>query len=340
MRKSLILVLVLFLFGSFCLMATGQKEEEAIRPIELKFGHTDPPGGPREEAALFFAEKVKEYTHGRYIVKTFPSGVLGNDTKLLELEAIGGIDFVVSGAAIYGKHHKPMSLTLCPFLVETLEQGWHLYDDTDWVKLRFKELEDKGFKMLATWEAGFRCLTTKNPVQTPADVKDIKLRVPPNPIHLTIWTTLGANPVSMGINEVYMAIQQGVVDGQENPIPTIYTNKFYEVAKYVTLTNHVYGPIPLSISMKTWEKISETDQKAIMKAAKEASTFSRKLVSEQLDSMVEEMKAKGAIIYYPDLAEWYEKVLPAYYKIKEDFGAELVDSLMAEAQKIKEKYPK
>lgn len=329
--KFLITLIVVLLFTTILFGVTFAEQ--------LRFAHTDPPGGTREEAALFFAEKVKEYTEGRYTVKTFPSAILGNDVKLLELVSIGGVDFVVSGPVIYGKHIDAMSLLIFPYLIDTFEQGWHLYDDTNWVRTRFKELESKGFKMLATWEAGFRVLTTRMPVKKPSDVKGIKLRVPPNPIHLTIWKTFGANPVSMGIKEVYMAIQQGVVDGQENPIPTIWANKFYEVAKYVTLTNHNYGPIPLSISMKTWQKISAKDQQAIMKAAKEASAYSRKLVTEQQDQMIKDMEKAGAIIYRPNLTEWYNAVLPAYEKFKKDYGEELVESLMKEAQEIKNKYP-
>jgi tripartite ATP-independent transporter DctP family solute receptor len=306
---------------------------------ELKLSHTDPPGGPREMASILFAEKVKEYTQGRYTVKTYPSGVLGNDNKAVELLTIGGLDLTVAGSSIYGKSVKEMNLLMSPFLVESFEQGWHLYDDSKWIAARYKELEARGIKVLATWEAGFRCLTTRKPVKIPADIKGMKLRVPPAQIHLIIWKTLGANPVSMGLNEVYMAIQQGVVDGQENPIPTIWTNKFYEVAKYVTITNHVYGPIPLSISMKTWKSMTSKDQKAFLKAAKEASAYSRKMVSEQEGQMLKDMKKAGAIIYYPNLKEWYKAVAPAYKEFKKSYNPKLFDELLKEAAKIKAKYP-
>jgi tripartite ATP-independent transporter DctP family solute receptor len=328
--KLVVVMLALFLATSFTLGA-GAKE--------LKFGHTDSDKSLREDAAQFFAEKVKEYTEGRYTVKTFPNAVLGNDTKLLELEAMGAVDFVVSGSAIYGKHLNEMSILLSPFLVETFEQGWHLYDDSDSVKTWFNTLESKGFKMLATWESGFRCLNTSKPIKTPEDVKGLKLRLPPNPIHLTIWETLGATPVSMGIKEVYMAIEQGLVEGQENPPVATYSMRMHEVAPYVTLTNHVYGPISVSMSMKSWNALSPEDQEAIMKAAKEAAAYNRKAVVDNLDGILKKIEEEGGTVIKTDLKVWYQAVLPAYDKFKEDYGKDVVEKLMKEAEEIKAKYP-
>ena len=304
--------------------------EEGLKAKELIFAHTDPPGGPREKTAQFFAEKVREYTKGDYRITTYPSSMLGYDTKLLQLAAAGGIDFVVAGSAIYGKYVKEMSLLLSPFLVETLEQGWHLYDDSYWVRIWYKELETKGFKMLSTWEAGFRCLTTRFPVLKPADLQGITIRVPPNPIHLSIWKHLGANPVSMEMKNVYAAIQEGRIDGQENPITTIWIQKFYEVAKFITLTRHSYAPLPLSISMRTWERLSARNQQAILHAAKEAAVYSRKLVSEQQNQMLKDMEKAGATIYHPDLQVWHDamsQAVEAFRKEYEVLNYEALDQL-------------
>jgi tripartite ATP-independent transporter DctP family solute receptor len=223
--------------------------------------------------------------------------------------------------------------------VESFEQGWHLYDDSETVQGWFKELEGKGFKMLATWESGFRCLNTTKPIATPEDAKGLKLRLPPNPIHLTIWETLGATPISMGIKEVYMAIEQGLVEGQENPPVATYSMRMHEVAKYVTLTNHVYGPISLSMSMKTWNSLSAEDQEAIVKAAKEASAVNRKAVVDNLEGILRKMEEEGATVIKTDLKAWYDAVLPAYDKFKADYGEEIVEKLMKDAEAIKAQYP-
>ncbi len=293
--------------------------EEGTKAKELIFAHTDPPGGPREKTARFFAEKVKEYTQGNYTTTTYPSSMLGYDTKLLELAAAGGVDFVVAGAAIYGKYVKEMSLLLSPFLVKSLVQGWHLYDDSYWVRVWYKELETKGFKMLSTWEAGFRCLTTRMPVLQPTDLQGLTIRVPPNPIHHSIWKHLGAHPVSMEMKKVYAALQEGMIDGQENPITTIWTQKFYEVARFITLTRHSYAPLPLSISMKTWKTLSPRNQEAIQHAAKEAAAYSRRLVSERQNQMLNDMEKAGATIYHPDVHAWHDSMLHAIEAFKQEY---------------------
>jgi TRAP-type transport system periplasmic protein len=131
--------------------------------------------------------------------------------------------------------------------------------------------------------------------------------------------------------EVYLAIQQGTVDGQENPIDTIYVNKFYEVAPYVTLTQHVYSPIPLTMSERTWQKLSPVDREAVTKAAKEAADWSRKTIVANDDSELKEMASKGAHISRPEIAPWRTAVQPAYDQAKAKYGAD-VDAVLADAE--------
>ena len=164
---------------------------------------------------------------------------------------------------------------LMPYLVETYDQGWKLYDDSKWLKAQFDKGPEKGFRFLSSFEAGFRSMTTKEPLNSPADAKGKKLRTYPNEMQRWLLEAMGFNIQIMPLPEVYLAIQQGTVSGQENPIDTIHANKFYEVAPYVTLTNHVYSPIPLTISEKTWQKLSPADREAVTRAAKEAADWSR-----------------------------------------------------------------
>jgi len=138
---------------------------------------------------------------------------------------------------------------------------------------------------------------------------------------------------------VYLAIQQGAVSGQENPIDTIHANKFYEVAPNVTLTQHVYSPIPLTISEKTWQKLSPADRDAITKAAKEAADWSRKEVSSNDDRQLKDMESKGAKIGRPDLAPFRAAVAPTYAKAKEKYGAD-VDTMLAEAEAVRKASPR
>jgi len=284
----------------------------AAAPIILKFSHTDPQDGLRDQAAKFFAEKVKEYTKGRYEVQVYPASQLGNDPKNIEQLNLGGIDFTVSATGSYAPQIPSLNLAMMPYLVDSYEQGWKLYDESAWLKKQFDLAPSKGFRFLATWEAGFRCLTTKEAVKTPADCSGKKLRGFANAMMTAVIQNMGFAVQIMPINEVYLAIQQGTVVGQENPIDTIITQKFYEVAPYVTLTRHVYSPLPMAVSEITWQSLASADRDAMVKAAKEAAAFSRKAVKEKEASQLAEMTAKGAKVSTPDIAAFRKAMQPVY----------------------------
>jgi tripartite ATP-independent transporter DctP family solute receptor len=304
----------------------------------LKFSHTDQPGGLRQKAAELFAQKVEQYTQGRYKVQVFPAAQLANDPKAVEQLQLGGIDFTVTGTGTYATHIPTLNLMLMPYLVESYDQGWKFYDDSKWLKAQFDKGPEKGFRYLAAFEAGFRCMTTKDPLNSPADAKGKKLRTYPNEMQRWLLEAMGFSVQIMPLPEVYLAIQQGAVQGQENPIDTIHANKFYEVAPYVTLTNHVYSPIPLTVSEKTWQRLSAADREAVARAAREAADMSRKEVRAAEDAQLADMQSKGAKIGRPNLAAFREAVQPAYAKAKEKYGAD-VDTVLAEADALRKAMP-
>ncbi|MEO9162609.1 MAG: TRAP transporter substrate-binding protein [Casimicrobiaceae bacterium] len=304
----------------------------------LKFSHTDQPGGARQKAAELFAQKVEQYTQGRYKVQVYPAGQLANDPKAVEQLQLGGVDFTVTGTGTYATHIPTLNLTALPYLVETYDQGWKFYDESKWLHAQFAKGPEKGFRFLGTWEAGFRSMTTKDPLRTPADAKGKKLRSFPNEMMRWTLDAMGFNVVIMPLPEVYLAIQQGVVSGQENPIDTIYANKFYEVAPYVTLTQHVYSPIPLTIAEKTWQKLSPQDREAVTRAGREVETWIRNEIRANDDRQLKEMASKGAKVSRPDLGPWREAVKPVYVKAKEKYGAD-VDAVLAEADTVRKALP-
>jgi tripartite ATP-independent transporter DctP family solute receptor len=301
----------------------------------LKFSHTDQQSGARQAAAQVFAKKVEELTQGRYKVNVFCCSQLGNDPKNIEQLALGGIDFTVSATGSYAPHVPSLNLTMMPFMVDSYAQGWKLYDESKWIQDQFAKAPEKGFRFLATWEAGFRSMTTKDPLMSPDDAKGKKLRTFPNEMMRWTLEAMGFNIQIMPLPEVYLAIQQGAVSGQENPVDTIYSNKFYEVAPNVTLTNHVYSPIPLAISEKTWQKLSPADQKAVSEAARVAATFSRNLISGNDAKLLKEMESKGAKVNAkPNVAAFRTAVQPVYAKAREKFGAD-VDALLKDAETVR-----
>jgi tripartite ATP-independent transporter DctP family solute receptor len=312
--------------------------EQSSAQTILKFSHTDQPGGSRQKAAELFAQKVSEYTQGRYEVRIFPAGQLANDPKAIEQLQLGGIDFTVSATGSYATHLPSLNLTMLPFLVENYEQGWKFYDESKWLKEQFALAPAKGFRFLATWEAGFRDMTTKAPLTTPADARGMKLRSFPNEMMRWTLEAMGFSVQILPLPEVYLAIQQGAVAGQENPVDTIYSNKFYEVAPNITLTNHVYSPIPLTISEKTWQKLSPQDQAAVMRAAQEAADWSRKDIRNNDERELKEMESKGAKISRPNIGPWRDAVKSVSGEARKKYGAD-VDAILADAEAVRKALP-
>ena len=316
-------------------LATLVATAPAAAQTVLKFSHTDQQAGARQAAAQVFAKKVEELTQGRYKVQVYCCSQLGNDPKNIEQLALGGIDFTVSATGSYAPHVPTLNLTMMPFLVDSYAQGWKLYDESQWLQAQFAKAPAKGFRFLATWEAGFRSMTTRDMLSTPADAKGKKLRTFPNEMMRWTLEAMGFNIQIMPLPEVYLAIQQGAVSGQENPVDTIYSNKFYEVAPHVTLTNHVYSPIPLAIAEKTWAKLSPADQKAVTEAAQVAAKYSREFISGNDANQLQEMAAKGAKVNAkPDVAAFRTAVQPVYAKAREKYGAD-VDAFLKDAEAVR-----
>ena len=225
---------------------------------------------------------------------------------------------------------------MMPFLFETLTQGWKWYDESKWVKALEETAPAKGFRILNYVENGFRHLTTKAPVNSPEDTKGKKIRVAQ--AEMLVWASeaMGFGTQVMPITEVYLAMQTNAVAGQENPIDTIYANKFYEVSPYITLTGHIYGPLSMCFSEKNWKKIPADDQAIIKRAAMEAQTFSRKFIVDSEERMLKEMVTKGAKVNpTPDYAAFRKAVESVYQKTRDKYGAKDVDIVLAEAAEIR-----
>jgi tripartite ATP-independent transporter DctP family solute receptor len=310
----------------------------AAAQTALKFSHTDQPGGTRHKAAEMFGQKIEQATQGRYKIQVYPAGQLANDPKAVEQLQLGGIDFTVSGTGTYATHIPTLNLTALPYVVESYEQGWKLYDESKWMRSQFDLGPAKGFRFLAVWEAGFRSMTTKTALATPADAKGKKLRTFPNEMMRWTLEAVGFTVQIMPLPEVYLAIQQGAVQGQENPIDTIHANKFYEVAPHVTLTQHVYSPIPLTISEKTWQRLSEADRAAIAKAGNEVATWIRAEIRGNDERQLADMKSKGAIVAKPAVGPFRDAVQSVYAKAKEKYGAD-VDVFLADAEAVRKAIP-
>ncbi|NJS36278.1 MAG: TRAP transporter substrate-binding protein [Brachymonas sp.] len=305
---------------------TAQKQN-----ITLKFNHTDTPSGTRHLAAELFAQRVAQLSNGRIKVMVFHSGQLGNDPQSIKLVSEGKLDFTVSATGSYASFVPQLNLTALPYLVGSYEEGWRFYDQSPWLKEQFDKLPAKGLRHLATWEAGFRSFTTKSPLSSPADAQGKKMRVFPNEMIQWIVQAVGYEPVVIPVTEVYSAIQQGRVDGQENPIDTIRALRFYEVAPNIALTQHVYSPLPVVVSEQSWAKLSKADQQLIDKAADESQAFSRTTVRQQDERNLQQMQAAGAKITRPDAAAFSNAMKPVYEKARAKYGTD-VDAVLKDSE--------
>jgi len=301
----------------------------------LKLAHTDQQQSSRHAGSLLFAKKVKELTQGRYQVRVYCCGQLGNDPKLVEQVALGGIDFAVTSTGSYAPHLPTLNLTMAPFVFDSYEQGWKFYDESKWLQDQFAKAPAKGFRFLAAWESGFRQMTTKQPLATPEDARGRKMRGWANEMVLWSLEAMGFGVQIIPVPEVYVALQQGAVSGQENPIDVSYTQKFHEVAPYVTLTNHIYSPTPIAVSERTWQKLPEADRKLIAQAAAEVTPYMRKLIRENEDRLLADMQAHGATVNRsPDIAAFRKAVEPVYAKAREKYGAD-AETVFAEMAAVR-----
>lgn len=292
-------------------------------PRVLKLNHTDTPSGARHQASELFARRVEELTRGKYRVLVFHSGQLGNDTQSIKAVAEGRLDFTTSATGSFASLVPELNLTALPYLVDGYEQGWRFYDSSPWLQDQFDKLASKGVRHMATWEAGFRSFTTRSALVRPDDAAGKKMRVFPNDMIKWIMESIGYEPVVIPVTEVYAAIQQGRVEGQENPIDTIRALRFHEVAPHIVLTQHVYSPLPFVASEALWGKLAMAERELFIRAAREAAALSRRLVREADDRNLEAMRAAGARIVRPDVAAFRKAMASVYARAEKVYGPEV-----------------
>jgi tripartite ATP-independent transporter DctP family solute receptor len=293
-----------------------------------KLGHVGPPTHPYQLGALKFAELVKEGTKGQIVIDVFPSSQLGNERDLIEGLQIGTVDFVLSSTGPMGSFDPKFGAPDLPFIFRDLNHAYKVLDGEVGQEL-FASLKKKGITGLAWFENGFRQVTnSKRTIEKPEDLKGLKIRTMENPIHVAFFRELGVDPTPMAFGEVFSALEQKVVDGQENPVAAVTAAKFYEVQKYLAMTGHVYTAVPLMVRSELFASFSPEQQKVILAAAKEASTYERKLLSDQEKIGLEDLQKKGMTISYPDRAKLQEATAPVYKKFEGTIGKDLIQKIL------------
>lgn len=306
----------------------GSTDGEA-KKVSLKIGHTLADTSHYQKGMEKFKELVEQKSNGELTLQIFPNGSLGGERDMIEGLNVGSLDMVLTSTAPMNGFVPEISAVDLPFLFRDADHAHKVLDGEVGQDLR-KKVETKlpSVTTLAWWENGFRNVTNKNAaINTPEDLKGIKVRIQENPIHSDTFKSFGAQPTPMSFTELFTALQQGVIDGQENPVPVIYTSRFNEVQKHLTMTRHFYSPSLLMVAKNTFNGLTPEQQKALSEAAVEAGNYERQVVQDMEKQYLAELKEKGMnIIENPDVQPFVDAVKPVYDKYEPQFG-DLVEKI-------------
>lgn len=313
----------------------GKKDSSSAEypSLVLKLGHIGDPAHPYAKGADYFAELVGKKSNGKIVVKNYHSSQLGDQKTLIEGLVYGTIDMALVGTAALGQFQPQISLFDLPFLFSDLD---HAYKSLDTVGMELgKPLEAKGIKLLGYMENGIRHMTNNvRPIKSPEDVKGLKIRVQTNKIHVAMIKAMGGSPTPMNLGELYTAMQQGAVDGQENPAAHIYTQRYYEVQKYASRTAHVYSPEPVLISMTKWNAFPQNVKDLFISCANEAIAWQRKLSSDEDEALWDKIKATGKMqVIEVDRKPFMDATAGLYEEFASSVGRENLAKIKALAKK-------
>jgi TRAP-type transport system periplasmic protein len=304
----------------------------------IKFATQNPKGHPIVIGMEKFAEIVQAKSGGKIKVNLFPGGQLGSDQANVTAVQGGTLEMVSMNTGILASVAKELAIVDFPFLFANAKEADTLMDGPVGKKLHAK-LEEKGIVGVAFFELGFRNITnSKRPLNKVEDIDGLKLRVIPNPINVDWVKALGANPTPMPFPEVYGGLESKAIDGQENPVAVIAANKFWEVQKYIALTNHQYNPQSVIFSKKVWDTLSPAEKKIIADSASEATKHQREQSRAAVAANLELLKKNGMTVTQFDateVAKLREKMKPVIAKYTANVGEALVAEVNAELAKMR-----
>lgn len=324
-KKLLSLALILLVaLGAGTALASGAQEgggADEQEPVTLRLAHISDEEHPSHKGSVAFKEEVEERTDGRITVEIYSNSQLGSAPEYTEQVKLGTLALGLATSGQLQVWIPEYGAVMIPFLFEGYDHA-HRALDGEAGELLAEMARDEGFEVLANWEWGFRQLSnSKLPVRRPSDVAQLKMRVP-NEIQLqAMYKTLGASTSIIAFPELYQALAQGVVDGQCNPLATIYYQNLYEVQDYVTMLYHVYNTQMLVMSSEVYDSLSEADQTILREAAMSAGKMVRELTVSSEQDLIDMMEDAGIQFNSPDLAPFREAVAPAIDEIADFTGA-------------------
>ena len=311
---------------------------QAMAEVKAKIGHAMPESHPQAAAMNKFTELAATYTSNNVKVQAFHGGVLGSDEKQLQAVQAGTQELYIGTLAPLSSRVKEVQVWDLPFMFQNEKEVYAVLDGASCKKI-FASIEPSGLVGLTWTGMGFRNLSnSKRSVTKLEDVSGLKVRVMANPVALETWKTIGANAVPMAFSEVFPALETKALDGQENPLVHMYSNKMQEVQKFISVTNHVYTPVALVASKKFWDTLSAADKAGLQKAAVEAGLLQRKLLEAGDIDVVKKFAAAGVTVNNvssAELARIQERVKPVIAKFSPIIGEEFVKGFFEEIAKVR-----
>jgi tripartite ATP-independent transporter DctP family solute receptor len=279
---------------------------------KLKWAHVYETAEPYHTEAVWAAEEIKKRTNGRYQIDVFPASQLGNENQINEGLGLGTVDMIYTGVAFAGSIHKPIAITNAPYVLRDFEH-WKLYRDSSLFREIAKGYEDKTkHKVMSLTYYGQRMVTANKEIKKPEDMKGMKLRVPPAPLFLMFTKSVGANATPIAFAEVYLALQQGTVDGQENPLPTIMAKKFYEVQSHIMLSGHITESLLVIVGNHVWSKLSDEDKKVFNEVLVAAAAKATDQIRLSEQKLADEFRKLGKTVVEVDREAFRTAALPLH----------------------------
>ncbi|WP_083690092.1 sialic acid TRAP transporter substrate-binding protein SiaP [Colwellia sp. UCD-KL20] len=312
---------------TFCLLLS-QQVIAAEKVKHLTWAHVYELAEPLHKWSVWAAEEINRKTNGRYVIDVFPTSIMGKEAELNQSLSLGTIDIIYTGTSFAAQSYPPMGLSELPYVFRNYEH-WQKFNESP----LFEELSrgytkaSQGNQVVGNNYYGQRHVTSNKAILTPEDMQGLKLRVPNASIYKMFPLAVGANPSPIAFSEVYLALQQGVVDAQENPLPTIKAKKLNEVQKYISLTGHLQGTNLTLTSKHLWDSLSPDDKKIFTETLKQAAANVSADTRQSEKDLIEWFKQQGTEILTVDRQLFRAKVLPSHQAIKQELGADFYDRL-------------
>ncbi|MGE0286838.1 MAG: sialic acid TRAP transporter substrate-binding protein SiaP [Bradyrhizobium sp.] len=284
----------------------------ASAQTKLKWAHVYEVAEPYHTQAVWAAGEIKKLTNGKYDIEVFAASQLGNENQINEGLGLGTVDIIYTGTSFAGSVYKPLAISGAPFMLRDFNH-WKAYRDNKLFRELAKGYEDKTkHKVITLTYYGERMVTANKEIKKPEDMKGMKLRVPPAPLYLMLAKSVGANATPIAFAEVYLALQQGTVDGQENPLPTIMAKKFYEVQSHVMLTGHITESLLTIVGGHVWSKLNDAEKKIFQDTLSKAAANASEQIRSSEQKLADELRKLGKTVVQVDREAFRKAAVPLH----------------------------